>query len=98
MLAAENRCGKVPRNSLLQPEEMAAWYSSQGGRIREEWDVGEDPLALFPELKRVREEAFTSQLPLSLEDVFSDIVNGNSSTFKHAIFLYVQETRNLAPS
>ncbi len=97
VLAADNRCGKVEDSNMRTPEEMVTYYTSLGGRITDEWSVGSDPLAAFPGLQRVRELQFAAQLATSFDTIFSDIVNGNSSSFRSAILLFIAESRNLAP-
>ena len=67
-------------------------YQQQGGRLTDPWKDSLDGNAYK---YGVRQEAFLEKYP-SFQDIFSKLVNGDQTTFKHALKFNIDITHRIS--
>lgn len=76
-------------------QEAVIAYENLGGRLTVFPTFGVDPLSDNSELQVLREQRLGHQT--SMETIFGDLVNGNSTSFERAILRFGNLTTQLAP-
>lgn len=80
----DNRTQHIKPSAIPPPEQSAQMYRENVGRLTDPTIFGSDPLAEYHEKKIIREASFTSRYP-SYEDIFHQLVNGETRHFRHAL-------------
>lgn len=94
--ANTNRVRRINNPAIIPSVDQAiCMYENAGGRITRESSFGIDPLKDNATLTTRREEHFV-QNNSAFDDIFSSLVNGNSSPFERAILSIVGFTQNLS--
>ena len=73
-----------------------ATYRKQGGRLTDPSSPGNDPLESEDDLCAEHETRWYTQCG-SVEDIFSDMISGNTHILEDAIIKYIELTRQLQP-
>ncbi|XP_078366983.1 uncharacterized protein LOC144660070 [Oculina patagonica] len=94
--ANTNRVRRINNPTIIPSVDQAiCMYENAGGSITRESSFGTDPLRDNAALTTRREELFV-QNNSSFDDIFSSLVNGNSSHLERAILSFVDITRHLS--
>ena len=94
---SNNHTKCIDHRVLPSVADAVRQYQQQGGHLTDPYNVGKDPLEGDTSKSRVRQEAFSDKYPSFLE-IFSKLVNGDSSTFRHALSFYIDITRRISSS
>ena len=88
--------------SRIHPSEVpsastaVSTYASQGGRVTNPFSIGFDPLHNDTSLMQQREDQWISSCGMSVEDLFSNLISGNSLPLENAITAFIRITRVLS--
>ena len=93
--ANTNRVRRINNPTIPSVDQAICMYENAGGSITRESSFGTNPLRDNAALTTRREELFL-QNNSSFEDIFSNLVNGNSSHIERAILSFVDITRHLS--
>ena len=88
---------KINMSLLPSPELAVQMYTNAGGSLTDPESFGNDPISTLPSKVDIRKAAFVEKFP-SLEDMFHELVNGDSSKFKKGLLYYIDITKRLAAS
>ena len=94
-MLSNNHAKSIDQQLLPSPADAVQQYQQQGGQLTDPWQVGKDPLDGKAYKYGVRHEAFLGKYP-SFQDIFSKLVNGDSSIFKHALMFFIDITRRIS--
>lgn len=94
---SNNRAKHIDSRVLPTVADAVQQYQQQGGHLTDPYHVGRDPLEGDAYKLGVRQQAFSEKYP-SFHNIFSKLVNGDSSTFKHALSFYISVTRRISSS
>ena len=89
-----NRVTPIPPNTLPSPNEAVKLYRSNQGHLTDPEQFGSDPLVSDDRKREIRRNAFVQKFP----DIFHQVVNGNTSTFREALLSYIDITHRLLHS
>ena len=97
LMQQDNRTQRITQSVIPPPEQAAQMYRDNVGRLTDPAPFGSDPLAESHERKIIRETSFGSRYP-SYEDIFHQLVNGDSTNFRRALLFYIDITKRLSSS
>ena len=70
-------------------------YKQQGSSITDPHPLGEDPLASDPALVQQRQQEWIIRCGMSPEQVFTQLMSGNTQTLEDAIITFIDITNKL---
>ena len=94
VMQANNQTGQLPLSGIPDPEDVLQQYQNFGGQITVFSGFGTDPLEQRVDLIEQREEQFKLQFQ-SFNQIFQDIVNGNSACFRSGLLHFIDISINL---
>jgi len=94
-MLGNNHAKTIDQRLLPSTTDAVQQYQQQGGQLTDPWQVGKDPLDGNAYKYGVRHEAFLKKYP-SFQDIFSKLVNGDQTTFKHALKFYIDITHRIS--
>lgn len=97
LMHQDNRIQHITPSVIPPPEQAAQMYRDNVGRLTDPAPFGSDPLAENHEKKIIREASFSSRYP-SYEDIFHQLVNGETTHFRRALLFYIDITKRLSSS
>ena len=71
-------------------------YTDQGGSLTDPTTFGTDPLSGNGSLIAERQERWSTECGMTVEDIFSSLVSGNSVPLKDAITKFIVITEQLS--
>lgn len=93
-----NNCAKpIDQRLLPSVQDAVQLYEQQEGQLWDPYQVGSDPLKGNAYKYGVRQEAFLEKYP-SFQEIFSKLVNGDSTTFRDALKFYIDITHRVSCS
>ena len=96
-MGRNNHTKPINQGILPNPIDAVQLYQQQGGYLRDPYQAGTDPLDGDAYRLGVRHEAFVEKYP-SFQDIFSRLVNNDSTVFQKALKFYIDITFRIASS
>lgn len=93
----DNRVTPIPPNTLPSPSEAVQLYRCNQGHLTDPEQFGSDPLVSDDRKREIRRNAFVQKFP-DIPNIFHQVVNGNTSTFREALLGYIDITHRLLHS
>ena len=94
-MLSNNHAKPIDSRVLPSTADAVQNYQQHGGQLTDPYQVGKDPLDSNAYKYGVRHESFFEQYH-SFQGIFSKLVNGDCSTFKHALKFYIDITRQIS--
>lgn len=71
-------------------------YREQGGRITDPSDFGQDPLSSDITLSQLREQEWSTRCGVTVEDIYTEVMCGNTQPLRDAIVKFIEITLELS--
>ena len=92
----DNRVTSIDEQLLPSPLEAVELYRAAGGIITDEHQFGIDPLLNDLDKHAIRQTVFIQHFKFN--NIFHQIVNGDDSSFREALLLFIDITYRLSRS
>jgi len=90
-----NKARMIDPRVIPTSDQAVQLYEQNGGRLTEPVQFGRDPLECDAMKKTIREQAFQEKYP-SLDLMFHQLVNGDTTLFQQALKFYISTTHRLS--
>ena len=97
LMMRNNRAQRIDMSVLPSPDLAVHMSTNAGGNITDPDSFGNDPISTLPNKVDLRKTAFVEKFS-SFQDIFHELVNGDSSKFKKGLLYYIDITKRLAAS
>ena len=92
-----NRTTPIVPSDVPTVADAVSAYREQGGRITDPSDFGEDPLICSIALSQQREWEWSARCGMTSEDIYTEVMCGNSQALQEAILKFIEVTMELSP-
>ena len=95
LMLKNNKARMIDPRVIPTSDQAVQLYEQNGGRLTEPVQFGRDPLECDAIKKTIREQAFQEKYP-SLDLMFHQLVNGDTTLFQQALKFYISTTHHLS--
>lgn len=95
LMLKNNKARMIDPRVIPTSDQAVQLYEQNGGRLTEPVQFGRDPLECDAMKKTIREQAFQEKYP-SLDLMFHQLVNGDTTLFQQALKFYISTTHRLS--